>query len=387
MATGDDLRGNFWRLDILPSKQADARFLLLYLGRRGAMSRFALEAMRASSSLPNLQGGLCISKQNENFESYSEFGPALIGVDTFSGNAGALFSAWRIPSIAQRLAAEIAQRRATAVIDLMPHVWSSLLARSVRKAGARYFAIAHDAKAHPGDATGLVKGITDLAFGQADKVVTLSESVANDLRTSRKVDEGRLVTLFHPILSYRSPRPLKPRQPDQPLHVLFLGRIMPYKGLPLFVDMLEILRERGCSVVAGVFGEGDLGPDAARLAAFGAEVVNHWLTDEEIASALERYDVAVVSHVEASQSGVVAAAFGAGLPVVTTPVGGLPEQVRHGVDGLVAAEATAQALADAIERIALEIGLYDVLCAGVQKQLDERSMKQFVGELVRLASE
>ncbi|CAN7182308.1 glycosyltransferase family 4 protein [Bosea sp. LjRoot237] len=374
-------------LRAFPPVPTNARFLLLYLGRRGAMSRFTFEAMRAALSLPDLQAGVCISKQNENFSSYSDFGPALIGVDTFSGHAGALLSAWRIPLIGRRLAAEIAQRRVTAVIDLMPHVWSSLLARSVRKAGARYLAIAHDAEAHPGDATALVKGITDLAFGQADTVIALSASVAKGLRATHKVDEQRLVSLFHPILSYRPPRPPRPRRADQPLRLLFFGRIMPYKGLPLFVDMLEILRGRGCSVEAGVFGEGDLGPEAARLAALGAEVENHWLSDEEIASALDRYDLVVVSHVEASQSGVIAAAFGAGLPIVTTPVGGLPEQVRHNVDGLVATETSAQALASAVERIALEIGLYDVLCAGVGKQLNDRSMQRFVGELARLVSD
>ena len=371
-------------LHALPSTQADARFLLLYLGRRGAMSRFTFEAMRAASALPGLQASACIARQSENFASYAGFEPHLIGVDTFSRSAGALVSAWRIPLIGRRLAAEIAQRRATAVIDLMPHVWSSRLARHVRRAGARYLAIAHDAEAHPGDATGLVKGVTDLAFGQADTVITLSESVANKLRRSHRVEERRLVTLFHPILSYRPPRPLKPRRADQPLRLLFFGRIMPYKGLSLFVDMLEALRNRGCRIGAGVFGEGELGPEAARLAAFGAEVVNRWLSDEEIAIALERYDVVVVSHVEASQSGVVAAAFGAGLPVVTTPVGGLLEQVTHNVDGLVATETSAQALAASVERISLEGGLYDVLCAGVRKQLDDHSMERFVGELARL---
>lgn len=371
-------------LSVPPSARLGPRFLMLYLGRRGAMSRFTFEAMRAASALPDMQAGVCVSRQNENFASYSQFGPALIGVDTFRGHAGALLSAWRIPLIGRRLAAEIAQRQATAVIDLMPHVWSSFLAPYVRKAGARYLAIAHDAEAHPGDATALVKGITDRAFGQADTVITLSESVARNLRATRKVEEQRLVTLFHPILSYRQPRPQRVRQADQPLRLLFFGRIMPYKGLPLFVDMLEALRERGCDIEAGVFGEGDLGPEAARLEAFGAEVVNRWLSDEEIASALDRYDLVVVSHMEASQSGVVAAAVGAGLPVVTTPVGGLPEQVRHNVDGLVAAEVSAPALADAVERIALDNRLYDVLCAGVRKQLNDRSMQRFVSELARL---
>ncbi len=369
------------------SEQSETCILLLYLGRRGAMSRFTLEALRAVTSVPGVRASVCISKQNESSELYAEFEPDLISVDTFGSNIGAVLSAWRIPLIGRRLAAEIASRRISVVIDLMPHVWSAALARYIRGAGAKYLAVAHDAEAHPGDSTSLVMGVTDLALRQADTVITLSESVANELRASRKVEGQRLVTLFLPVLSYRSPTASMLRQQDQPLRLLFFGRIMPYKGLSLFAEMVEILRGRGHRIEAGVFGEGDIGAEAPRLAKIGAELVNRWLSDEEIGSALARYNVVVVSHVEASQSGVVAAAFGAGLPVVATPVGGLPEQVTHGVDGLVATETSAQALAAAIERIILEKGLYDVLCAGVRKQLDERSMQRFVAECARVASD
>ncbi|WP_181832613.1 glycosyltransferase [Bosea caraganae] len=367
-----------------PSGQSEARILLLYLGRRGAMSRFTLEAMQAAAGVPGLRASVCISRQNENFDLYSAFGAELVGIDTFRNHSGALLSAWRIPLIGRRLAAEIKARRISAVIDLMPHVWSAALARYVHKAGAKYLAVAHDAEAHPGDSTSLVKGVTDLALGQADTVITLSTSVATHLKTLRKLDQRRLVTLFHPILSYHNARKRGARGAGQPLRLLFLGRIMPYKGLPLFLDMVETLRAKGYAVEAGVFGEGEIGPRGRHVTALGVEVVNRWLTDEEIGSALERYDLMIVSHVEASQSGVIAAAFGAGLPVVTTPVGGLPEQVTHGVDGLVATETSAQALAAAVERIILEPGLYDALCAGVRQQLDERSMRRFVDECVRL---
>lgn len=367
----------------LEASPARTRLLLLYLGRRGAMSRFVLEAMRSASTIPNVQACLFISNQNENLATYSNFEQDLIAVDTFSSHVGALLCAWRIPLIGRRLEKEIAQRQVTAVVDLMPHVWSSFLARYVRRAGARYLAIAHDAEAHPGDMTGLVKGITDLSFKQADTIIALSHSVATELVRSQKVTSQRLETLFHPILSYTTPRGAK-RRSDQPLRLLFFGRIMPYKGLSLFVDALEILQRSGVRVEAGVFGEGDLRQEAARLSALKAEVVNRWLSDGEIAAMFGRYDLVVISHVEASQSGVVAAAFGAGLPVVATPVGGLPEQVMHRVDGLVAKEASSRALAAEIECLFLEAGLYETLSAGVRRGANERSMERFVLELARV---
>ena len=68
-----------------------------------------------------------------------------------------------------------------------------------------------------------------------------------------------------------------------------MGRIMPYKGLPLFLDAVELLREQNVPVEIGIFGEGPLGASADRLEKLGAEVGNHWLTEAEIASVLPRF--------------------------------------------------------------------------------------------------
>jgi glycosyltransferase involved in cell wall biosynthesis len=91
------------------------------------------------------------------------------------------------------------------------------------------------------------------------------------------------------------------------------------------------VRDRGIAVELGVFGEGDLGSSAERLSVMGAEVINRWLTEAEISVLLPRFHVMVLSHVEASQSGAAAAALGAGLPVIATPVGGIIEQITDGV--------------------------------------------------------
>jgi glycosyltransferase involved in cell wall biosynthesis len=92
--------------------------------------------------------------------------------------------------------------------------------------------------------------------------------------------------------------------------------------------------------------------------------------------------VMVLPHVEASQSGVAATAFGAGLPVVCTPVGGLPEQVLDGVTGLVARRADGPALADAILRLARDPQLYHAISSTVVETREERSIYRFVDDCV-----
>jgi glycosyltransferase involved in cell wall biosynthesis len=63
-------------------------------------------------------------------------------------------------------------------------------------------------------------------------------------------------------------------------------------------------------------------------------------------------DAVVLPYREASQSGVAPMAHGLGVPVVATPVGGLAEQLRDGVDGVLARDMTAQALAEAMDAAA-----------------------------------
>lgn len=148
------------------------------------------------------------------------------------------------------------------------------------------------------------------------------------------------------------------------------------------MDTIEVLRSDGIAVEAGVFGEGALGQSAARLEALGAEVVNRWLTETEIGAFLPRYHALVLSHIEASQSGVVAIAFGAELPIIATPVGGLIEQVQDGVNGLLATSADAYSLAASVKRLAADPELYSAMCSHLRQTKAERSMTRFVENCV-----
>jgi glycosyltransferase involved in cell wall biosynthesis len=220
----------------------------------------------------------------------------------------------------------------------------------------------------------------------ADIVFTLSSAVTQRVLAVEPVRAGTIHTLFHPDFHYGE-GPARPgRASGQPLRLLFLGRILPYKGLPLFIDTAERLRQEGLDVELGVFGEGDLGESAARLERLRAEVVNRWLTEDEIAAVLLRYDAIVLSHVEASQSGVAAAAFGSGLPVIATPVGGLQEQVQDGVTGALASAVGAAALAEAAKRLLLDPHVYAATCQNIRQRAEQRSMARFVREIVHLST-
>lgn len=358
---------------------AERRLLFSFWGRRGALTQFALDAARTLSGRSDVAATFSVSRQNEAFSEFEALGTPLLPIDTFSSEVGAVLDLWRIPRLRRRLAEYVRRERIEAVIELMPHVWSPLLIPAIRAEGAKYATIIHDASTHPGDRTGLVKPLLDMPLRTADRLLALSESVAQQLRATKGISDERLTVLFHPDFAYVVPsaRHAFP-PPGEPFKILFLGRIMPYKGLSLFVDAVECLRQRGIAIEPLVYGEGSLGSDGDRLARLGAKVVNRWLSADEIATALAEAHAVVLSHVEASQSGVAAAAFGAGVPVVATPVGGLVEQVRDAATGVLARRIDANAVADAIARLIDEPALYQGIVERLAAERSGRSMAHFL---------
>lgn len=345
--------------------------LFLYLGRRGAMARFTVD-MAAAAVAGGQRAVFVVSEDIEARDALRATGADVRFAPVFASAAGAL-ALWRATHLRALLRDVINESGADTVVELMPHVWSPLLEAPIRQAGARRIAVLHDWQAHPGDATSLATRWLAASALRADRVVTLSRHVADVIATARVAAAGKLLPLFHPDFGY-----VAADAPQGPLRVLFLGRLVAYKGLGVFVDAVEQARANGVALEISVCGAGEIEVLAPRLSALGARVVNHWLTDSEMAEALAWAHVVAVTHTEASQSGIVAAAFGAGRPVVATPVGALAEQVAHERTGLVAERADANAVANVLRRLAEEPALLARLTAGVRASSEERSMQRFL---------
>jgi len=359
--------------------------MFLYLGRRG-LSRFALELAQTVAEMPDVRATFCISRQNEIYREFARAGCRLLPADTFETAGGAFSKGYRARTLYRNVLGELRQQRSAGVVTLMPHVWTPLVAPLIRRHGFRYLTIIHDARRHPGDPTGLINGWALRDTLSADPVVTLSRTVTEQLSATGTVPRDRLATLFHPDLKFEAgAAQQKPARPARAFRLLFFGRIMAYKGLPVLLDALERLRAENFPVELGVFGDGALGPLRERLAALGAEVENRWIADHEVRGVLARHDAVALPHIECSQSGVAAAALGCGLPLIGSRVGGLTEQLRDGETGVVAETADAAGLAAAIKRLAGDRRLYAGICRHIQKSAWERSMRRFAEQLVALA--
>ena len=173
------------------------------------------------------------------------------------------------------------------------------------------------------------------------------------------------------------------RQGNPDLSLLAFGAIRPYKGIDLALEALARVRPdlHVRLTVAGVFWDGG---EALRgqIAALGlgerVELRDGFVSNEEAALLFSASDASVLPYRSATQSGVVQLSFAYGVPVIATAVGGLPEAVADGHDGLLCPPEDIAALARAIERMADERAR---LAEGVRLSGEATSFRRY-GELV-----
>jgi glycosyltransferase involved in cell wall biosynthesis len=180
--------------------------------------------------------------------------------------------------------------------------------------------------------------------------------------------DGKLHCIYHGIDVSQFKFKLSGRVGSGEPVILSVGRLVEKKGLGDLIAAAEILRRRGRTFQVEIIGTGPLRGTleaqskrlglADRVKLLGAQA------HEMVCLAYQRAAVFVLPCVIASNGdrdgipNVLIEAMASGVPVVTTPVSGIPELVEGGRDGLLVPAGNPRTLADALESIlsSLELG-------------------------------
>ena len=201
------------------------------------------------------------------------------------------------------------------------------------------------------------------ALSRADLVVAVSSAIARRLVEELGVpaDRVRLVLPAAPARSSARDRsgwgpassvdrpaagPVVGRA-EGPV-VGYVGRLAPEKGLPVLLDAFPQLRRAVWDARLQVVGDG---PERARLAAAAAPLgsaVQLLGFRDDVPALLRGMQVLAVPSLSDGSPLVVAEANAAGVPVVASTAGGLPDRVVPGVDGLLVPPRDTPALAAAL---------------------------------------
>lgn len=184
------------------------------------------------------------------------------------------------------------------------------------------------------------------------RFIAVAQSVAADL-VLMGIREDRIAVVGSGIDTSRFsnlPRATSPR-------VVSIGRLHPVKGYQYLVEAVRLLARSGLTPPVTIVGDG---PQRESLTHFAGDLTNvHFtgaLPHARIPEILSTATLFVLSSVDldAQAEGTPTAlieAMAAGLPIVTTDAGGVPELIRHGINGLVVEQRSASALAAAIGQL------------------------------------
>ncbi|MEI9987965.1 MAG: glycosyltransferase family 4 protein [Aliidongia sp.] len=348
------------------------RMLVWYWGRKGGGPRYTLELVRALAERPDVDLTISLSSGNEVLGEFAALGRHPHVVDTYSDVPSFVGASLRLMSIRRNFVDFIRSVQPDVVVSIMPHPWSWYLAQAVPEAGSRLISIIHDAYMHPGELNPLWTWRIGRELAATDGVVALSRHVRQQLVTGYRYPEDRVAIIPLGPFAYAEeaePPRLFPR--GRPFRFLFFGRVLAYKGIRVLLDAFRALAAQRDDVELCIAGGGDLAPYRAALEGLPrVTVINRWIEEREIPQLLSESDALVASYTEASQSAAVATAYGSGMPVVVTPVGGLVEQVVPGETGLVAAETSGVAVARAMSEM-LDPRLYERCAAGARQAASE----------------
>lgn len=164
--------------------------------------------------------------------------------------------------------------------------------------------------------------------------------------------------------------------------IVSVGRFVEKKGFQDLIPALGALKRRGYRFRCAIYGEGEYrsvlegaieGHDlAADVALAGA------VTQQQLIPLLQRADVFVLTPcivADGDRDGmpnVLLEAMACGLPVVSTPIVGIPEVIDHGRNGLLAAPRDVQGIADALAALLDDAALRRRLGAEARRTVVER---------------
>jgi len=151
-------------------------------------------------------------------------------------------------------------------------------------------------------------------------------------------------------------------------HILFVGRLVPVKGLNFLIEAIKILKEKQLNIFLTIIGDGPMRNEYETLAIeklksdfefLGAQpndIVHKYLSKTHIFSVPS---VSLYSGEVESFGLVFVEAQAYGVPVVSFSCGGIPEVVIHGKTGFLAVEGNYKQLADYILELLSNNEMYE----------------------------
>jgi len=192
-------------------------------------------------------------------------------------------------------------------------------------------------------------------FGYASKIIVLGQHWRQVVARDLNVPEEHIVMLYNAV-----PDPSKKinksrsRGDGGPCNILFLGRLGPWKGVPVLLEALQSPALRKLQWRATLAGDGEVETyqAIARETAISKRLdFPGWVSVDTAEGLLRRADILVLPSQGEGLPMSILEALAHKVAVIATPVGSIPELIEDGKTGLLIPVGDGAALADAIRHL------------------------------------
>jgi glycosyltransferase involved in cell wall biosynthesis len=204
---------------------------------------------------------------------------------------------------------------------------------------------------------GIYVFIDRLTARLCDKIICVSDAIKDDLIKKSKLPQEKVLTIHNGIdiesfnknidASYLE-REFNVKPHDRKIGIV--GRLTHQKGHVYFLKAAAELTKAFPDIKCFIVGDGDLKDELMRTAQRLAVSPHCIFTGDrtDIPELLSFFDVFVLSSISEGFPMVLLEAMSAGCPVVASAVGGVPELIQDGIDGILVPAQSHEALSEAI---------------------------------------
>jgi glycosyltransferase involved in cell wall biosynthesis len=231
----------------------------------------------------------------------------------------------------------------------------------------------------------LLRGLRTLTLRRAARIVCPSEFLRR-LVLSWGIPAERIVVLPNPVPAQAEQAPREELRRSFGLDdrnvVAFVGRFGPQKALDVALE--AVAQVEGVTLVLAGDGEGRRELEARALPLGDRVRFLGALPRERALELLAAADASLLTSAWENLPHTVLEALAAGTPVIATAVGGVPELVQDGVNGLLVPPGNAAAIADAVRRFFADGELRERLRSASAPSVERYKPGVVFGELERV---
>ena len=218
----------------------------------------------------------------------------------------------------------------------------------------------------------------------SDEIITVSKTTAqqlNWLRLQKRISVIPNGTRIKPLSCRKNALLLRDRLglPRQGKIVCFVGRLSPQKGIPSLIEVMHRVIQRDDNVFFEIIGDGEQMPALQAIAAEYPDKIFLFGKQDDVSGLYDASDLFLLTSITEGLPMTIIEAFAHGLPTVATRVGGVPEVVQDGVNGLLCDPTDTEQMSQCILRILYDDDLRARFSTQARKTAEEAySLEQMV---------